>query len=203
MGTLVKKLEKFDRPKKQGLTVTVSGLAGSGKTTIAQIIAQETGLEYVSAGKIFRDLAKKNGVTLEQFSATRSKDVDYMIDQKTLELARKGGVVLDGRITGWVAGTHAQIKIYTKAEDQEIAQRVALRDNKTLKKALKDVQDRNKSDVKAYKKTYGIDATNQTIYNYVLDNTFPTYKEIREMAKLIAEIVKKRFSKQLKTFKKR
>ncbi|MBR9678176.1 MAG: AAA family ATPase [Nanoarchaeota archaeon] len=199
MGTFIKKLEKFDGPKNEALTITVSGLAGSGKTTIAQILAKETGLEYVTAGKLFRDKAKQEGMTLEKFSATRNPKVDLELDKKMLELARKGGVVLDGRITSWTAGTHAQVRIYIKGDEQEIAVRVAKRDNKPFKQALRDVKRRNKTDVKTYKKIYGVNAQDQSIYHYVLDNSFPTYAEIKKLSLLLSKILKKKFSKLLKT----
>lgn len=195
MGTFIKKLEEHDGEKEGGVTITVSGLAGSGKTTIAKIISEETGLKYVSAGKIFRQMAEEKGVSLEEFSATRKPETDLEIDKRTLNLARKGGVVLDGRITGWVAGTHAQVKILTKAEDEEVAKRVAKRDDKTVKQALRDVKKRNESDLKAYQETYGVDATDQSIYNFVIDNTFPAYEEIKKLSHQLGKIINTRFQK--------
>ena len=47
--------------------VTIGGLPGSGKTTVAKILAEKLRLEYVNAGDIFRNLAAKKGLTLEEF----------------------------------------------------------------------------------------------------------------------------------------
>ena len=40
------------------LVVTISGLHGSGKSTYAKALAEEFRLRYVSAGQLFRDIAK-------------------------------------------------------------------------------------------------------------------------------------------------
>jgi cytidylate kinase len=36
------------------MLITISGLPGSGKTTVARLVACELGLEHVYAGEIFR-----------------------------------------------------------------------------------------------------------------------------------------------------
>jgi cytidylate kinase len=42
-----------------------------GKSTVAKALADQFHLRYVSAGKIFRDLAKERGLSLADFSLTR------------------------------------------------------------------------------------------------------------------------------------
>ena len=40
------------------MLITISGLPGSGKTTVARLVAAELGLEHVYAGNIFRRQAE-------------------------------------------------------------------------------------------------------------------------------------------------
>jgi cytidylate kinase len=42
-----------------GLVVTIGGPHGTGKSTYAKMIARQFKLRYVSAGQLFRDLAKE------------------------------------------------------------------------------------------------------------------------------------------------
>ena len=50
------------------VVITISGLPGSGKTTVARLVAKELGLEHVYAGDIFRRQAAEAGVTLEEYT---------------------------------------------------------------------------------------------------------------------------------------
>ena len=49
-----------------GMLITISGLPGSGKTTVARLVARELGLEHVYAGDIFRRQAEEHGLTLAE-----------------------------------------------------------------------------------------------------------------------------------------
>ena len=69
-------------------------------------------MKYMSAGQIFRDIAKGRGMELKEFSKTREKEIDLMIDERLLELAQKGGYVLDGRMAGYVAGDYADERVF-------------------------------------------------------------------------------------------
>ena len=46
------------------MLITISGLPGSGKTTVARLVARDLGLEHVYAGNIFRHQAEAQGLTL-------------------------------------------------------------------------------------------------------------------------------------------
>ena len=64
-------------------TITISGLPGSGKTTVATLLEKETGLAYVYSGKIFRTMAKKYKMTLDDFGryAETHEEVDKELDE--------------------------------------------------------------------------------------------------------------------------
>ncbi|MEM4602157.1 MAG: nucleoside monophosphate kinase, partial [Desulfurococcaceae archaeon] len=70
--------------------IVISGPPGSGKTTQAKIIAERYNLKYFSAGRIFRDIAKQRGLSLEELSSIALKDssVDLEVDRKTFEAAK-------------------------------------------------------------------------------------------------------------------
>ena len=48
--------------------ISVSGLHGTGKSTIAKLIADRLGILYYSTGQMFRDLAKEKNMTLEEYT---------------------------------------------------------------------------------------------------------------------------------------
>lgn len=196
--TYIKFLEPFEkefakRIKKKGLTITVSGPASSGKSTGAKAIAKALRLKYVYVGKIFRDIAKRRGLSLEEFSALREKEVDWEADKRTLKLAMKGNVVLDGRLTGWVAGDWADLKIYYECPLEIRAERAAERDKKSKEEALRDIKKRDEEDNKKYKKLYGIDLFDKSIYDLIIDNSKFSLKDAKTIpVKLVKEFLKKK-----------
>ena len=196
--TYIKFLEPFEKElakkiKKKGLTITVSGPADSGKSTGAKAIAKALKLKYVYVGKIFRDIAKRRGLSLEEFSALREKEVDWEADKRTLKLAMKGNVVLDGRLTGWVAGDWADLKIYYECPLEIRAERAAERDKKSKEEALRDIKKRDEEDNKKYKKLYGIDLFDKSIYDLIIDNSKFSLKDAKSIpVKLVKEFLKKK-----------
>jgi len=60
--------------------VTISGLPGSGTTTVAKLLEKKTGITYVYSGDIFRRMAKKHNMSLEDFGiyCEKHKEVDLM-----------------------------------------------------------------------------------------------------------------------------
>ena len=168
-----------ERTKKHRLTITVSGLSASGKTTISKSLAEAFNLKYYSAGEIFRKIAKERKIPLEKFSGIRPKWLDLAIDRKTLELAVKGNVVLDGRLTGWVAGRWAKVRIWVDCPLYVRAKRMAKRDNISVKKAREIIKQRDEEDRKKYLERYGVDVLDKSIYNMVIKNSRWSLKEAK------------------------
>lgn len=172
-----------------GLVVAVSGKPGSGKTTLAKNLARELNLRYVSMGQIFRGLAKARMLSLEELSRVAEEDpnIDHLIDSTALEEARKGCVVIDGHITAWILRDVAHVKILTYAPLRVRAERLARRDGKTVDGALHEIRVREDSEVKRYKKYYGIDINDLDVFDVVLNTSLLGEEEVTRVA---TEIVK-------------
>ena len=185
MGSYIKKLEEFEKElkiKKEGITVTVSGTSGSGKSNISRAIAKEFRLKHVSVGDIFRNLSKERKMVFEDFTAVREKEIDFRADEETLKLAKAGKIVLNGRLTAWVAGDNADVKIFVTCDINEKAKRVSRRDRKTVAEAKKDLERRDVEDFRVYKELYGLDMNDLGIYNEVIDTTRISMEESARIA---------------------
>ncbi|TET14185.1 MAG: cytidylate kinase [Candidatus Thorarchaeota archaeon] len=151
--------------------ITISGLHGTGKSSVADIVAKRFGLKRVSAGVIFRELAKKRGLTLEEFSIVAEDDesIDRELDALLKTTAMKGNVLLDGQLAGWMAGDYANFKILLTASVDARVKRIAERDEVSLEHARRETLNREKSERERYLEFYGVDISDQSIYDLVLN----------------------------------
>lgn len=163
-------------------TITISGLPGTGKTTVAQLLQKETGLSYVYVGDIFRNLAIQHKMSLEEFGkyCEQHPDVDEKLDDQQLHILRKGNVIVEGRITGWLAYRNniPAFKVLLTADIDIRAQRVVKRENGNVEVRKQEIRQREQSEVTRYKTYYGIDLSDTSIYNIIIDTTQKTPEKI-------------------------
>ena len=173
MGSFIPDLEKdSEEVKRRGITITISGPAASGKSTTARMLAKKINLEYVSMGSIFRELADESGLSLEDYLARSTRDTHRKADLRQLFYAKRGGVVIEGRLGGWVAGNHAQFRFWLTAPIAVRAERYSKRHGVDLKTARELVEKRDLIDVNNYRKFYGIDFKRLDIYDFVINNEY-------------------------------
>lgn len=152
--------------------VAIAGLPGSGKTTAARLAAEALGVRLVSAGGIFRALAEERGMSLEQFSALAERDaaIDKALDQRMAHEARKGPLVMEGRLTAWVCREFKvpAFKVRLDASEQVRAERIARREGIEVARALADNRRREASERTRYLRYYGADMGDERLYDLVL-----------------------------------
>ncbi len=185
---------------KLGLVIAVSGKPGSGKSTLARALAERFGLRYVSLGMIFRRLASERGMTLEEFSrlAEEDRSIDRLIDTISRQEGERGCVVVDGHISAWILKGIAHVKILVYAPAEVRAARIAQRDGKSMEEALEELRIRDSSEAKRYKKYYGIDVNDVTVFDLAINTATFNKKEMIELASRAVELVMKRMSKEQK-----
>lgn len=162
--------------------ITIGGLHGTGKSSVADAIAERFDLRRVSAGVIFRQLAAERGLSLEEFSriAEKDKEIDRLIDDRLKSSAEEGGVVIDGQLAGWMAGDNADLKIMLTAPVEVRVKRIADRDGTDYEDALQETLAREASERERYSEYYGVDISDLSIYDMILDTTDRTLDEVIE-----------------------
>jgi len=151
------------------MIITVGGSIGSGKSTLARLLAQKLDLEYLSIGKIMRDMAKERRMSILDFSLIAEKDhsIDKELDRRQKELAAKGGCVMDSRLGAYML--KADFKIWLDASLRVQAKRIVGRDGGSASEAEIVIARREASETERYKKIYSIDVTDQAVYDLVID----------------------------------
>src|SRR4030042_1676183 len=129
------------------IVVCISGMAGTGKSTLARKLAQKYGLTYYSGGDALRALAAEKGYNslsngwwespegmsfLEQRKTDPS--FDKAVDEKLIEYASQGNVLLDSWTMPWLIAEG--FKIWLAASVEKQADRISRRDNMTVENSL-------------------------------------------------------------------
>jgi cytidylate kinase len=148
------------------MVICISGMAGTGKSTLAKKLAQKYGFDYYSGGDALKVLASEEGYNASQpgwwespqglkFLKQREGDAkfDRAVDQKLLEYTEKGNVLLDSWTMPWLI--KSGFKIWLLASMEKRAARVAQRDQITVEQALKVLKEKEDRTKGIYEKLYG------------------------------------------------
>lgn len=175
---------------KKKIVLCISGMSGCGKSTLAKKIAEKYKLRYFSGGDALKALAleegyksvdkgwweSEEGIKFLQ-KRTQSFLFDKKIDEKLLELAEKGDVVLDSWTMPWLL--KKGFKIWLEASSEERAQRIAQRDKINVEKALTALKEKDAKTKTIYKK----------LYNFCLEEDFSPFDLIIDVNNLNPEKV--------------
>ena len=129
--------------------VTLSGPAGGGTSTTAADLAEALGYEHISGGDIFRSVADERGLTPLELNRLAEDDdeIDRALDRRQREIAtERDDVVLESRLAGWMAGEHADLRLWLDAPLEVRAERVADREDKPADLAREETEAREQSE---------------------------------------------------------
>ncbi|HLC52739.1 MAG TPA: cytidylate kinase family protein [Candidatus Nanoarchaeia archaeon] len=180
------------------MIITISGDAGSGKSTVAKILVEKLQAERVYGGGIFREIAKEKKMVLEEFLdyIKHNPEIELLIDKKIKEkadrLSKQGRtVIVESRVQFHFIPS--SIKVFLKVDLDEAAKRIwkdlsdlktSLSRNEALTSSLNETEQkiltRNKTDRERYKKLYHIDIYNLKNFNLVVDTTKITPQQAAE-----------------------
>lgn len=178
-----------------GAVITVSGPHGTGKSTYAKALAEALNLRYVCAGDLFRELAKERKMGLQEFSriAAEGPAIDHIIDERTKEEAEKGGVVIDAQLGAWMVKKLADMKLLLTAPDEVRMRRIAEREGISIPSARKQTLSRELVQKQRYKKYYGIDVDDLSVYDLRIDTSLHPIEKTKSM---VIETVRNYFNKK-------
>lgn len=174
------------------MIITISGFHGTGKSTIAKLLANKLGILYYSTGQAFRDLAKESNMSLEEYTRFVEKhpDVDKELDNKVVEMAKKGSIIIDSQLSGYILKSIANFKIQLICSLEERVKRMATRDQTSFAEKLKETTIREKSELERFKKLYKIDLSDieSTIafFDLIIDTEHLSIEEIID--KILTEL---------------
>lgn len=171
-------------PARPALTITVGGLAGTGTSTLCGLLSERLDLPYEYAGRIFRQEAARRGLTLAQFGALCEQDpaVDRTLDDRQVALMRAGGVLLEGRMAGWLADHHGldAFSVWVVCDEHERIRRIIEREGGDHAEQRVRTLAREASEQERFLTYHGADLSDLSHYELVLDSTATSPEDLAE-----------------------
>ncbi len=170
-----------------GTKITLTGDLGSGKSAVSRILCAYTGFEYISTGRIQRQLAQDMGIdTLEMnLLADTDPSIDERIDGIFVALGHDPkGYIIDSRMAWFFLPK--SVKIYLKTEVQISVERIMKDPTRnseqyiSKEEAIQKILARKKSENERFLLKYGADCTNLDNFDLVIDTSYQTQEAVGE-----------------------
>ncbi len=206
--------DKTTAKKVESLVICICGMAGSGKSTAARRLAENSGFKYYSGGDALKALALEKGYRNVEcgwwessqgmrFLEKRTKDrnFDEAIDRKLLKVAQKENVVLDSWTMPWLL--EKGFKIWLMASPKKRAERVAKRDGISFEQALRAVNNKEKQTRNIYRRIYGFNLGEDfSPFHLILDTDNLKAEEVFQILCTVVDkcVLKQSHGKHRKTF---
>lgn len=181
------------------MIITITGLPGSGKTTVVKELSRRLGIPWYSIGDLRGIMAQDRGMTIDELNQLGETEAftDNEVDEYQKKLGTSGeSFLMDGRLS-WYFIPHS-FKIFLDVDPQIGAQRIfdAERSQErpdepaytSPEEARGIVEKRVASDVKRYQQYYGVDFLDRTNYDLVIDTSHTTAEEV--INQILAKIPK-------------
>lgn len=168
--------------------ISITGRLGSGKSTVAKLIAAGYGYEIYSTGNIIRTLAAEKGLSALQMNEEmqRNPDIDKELDAATTRISIERAadkLLFDSRMAWNFAAQSFKVYLYV---DTEVAAARVLRDTTrgavetyaSLEEAVNELSGRMNNEHERYMKLYHVDNFDFNNFDLVIDTAHRSPEEI-------------------------
>ena len=168
------------------MIITISGTAGSGKSSVAKALSKKLDYKHYSMGDFQREIAKAKGLSIVQLGELEKTDpsIDKMVDDKQINLGKtQDNFVIDSRLSAHFIPN--SFKIFLDADINVRAKRITkVREAESyadVQKAIDASIKREKTNQERFIEYYEFDFMNMDNYDLVLDSTGKTVEECVEL----------------------
>lgn len=167
------------------MIITISGLPGSGKSTIADLLAKKLKYKRYSMGDLRGKMAMDRGMTIDELNKLGEREdwTDRKVDEYQARLGKKeDNFVIDGRISFYFIPQ--SFKVFLDVDPKVASRRVFKnqRPDEARAKSARELQARMRKraddDDLRYKKYYGITFRDKSRFDLAIDTTDLTPQEI-------------------------
>ena len=176
-------------------SIVISGPPAVGKTTVAKGLANEFKLIYLSGGDVLKEMAKEQGFEVDgddwwdtkeglKFLEQRetNSEFDKKVDEKLIELFKKGGMVITSYTLPWLVDDG--IKIWLDGSHDSSSKRMQTRDNMSSIEAFEITKERYDKNKMLYKKLYDFNFGEDTsVFDKIINTDNLSADQVIELSK--------------------
>lgn len=164
------------------MILSLTGLPGAGKSTIAKLLSEKLQMPWYSIGALRGKMAEERGITIDELNHIGEKHAftDQEVDDYQTTLGKtQDHFIVDGRLA-WHFIPHSY-KIFLDVDSAVAAERIflaakaGLRPDEKPYASVKEVEEaitkRLASDQKRYEQYYQVDYLDRKNYDIVIDTT--------------------------------
>jgi len=176
------------------MILSISGLHGTGKSTIAETIADYLGIKHYSTGEVFRAQAREMNMTVSELTSyiDQHPEVDKVLDDTMIKSAKGGNIVIDSQLSGHLLNKIADFKILLTCPLEIRIKRMAERDGTNYEEKLEETIKRERSEQERFKLLYNINLSDteeaKKTYDLIIDTENLSIKDV--LNKIKSEINK-------------
>jgi len=160
--------------------ITISGYAGTGKSTVGKMLAKKLGYRFLSVGNFAREFAENEfGISINEFQAKCEKEprLDDFVNLKFRDLCNGNeSVVADFRL-GFHFVENA-VNILFVLPEEEAFKRLVGAGRRMEQTDFESVKIRNKNMRRRFMEKYGVDFADANNYDLVIDTSRKTPDEV-------------------------
>jgi len=170
--------------------VTISGPPASGTSTLAEELAEELNYAIINVGDIFRRMADERNLSLSELTELSETDdsIDKELDARLEDIITAhtngdrtpdgDGLIIESRLAAFHADGRANIAVHLHAP---LEVRVSRIDGRT--ETVEDLARREESEAERYQNYYGIDITDRSVYDVIIDTSKVSESETVDQVK--------------------
>jgi predicted cytidylate kinase len=162
--------------------ITLSGLAGTGKSTVGKILEKKLNWKFISVGDYTRKFAEEqHGLSINEFQEKCKKEpeLDDLIDEEFKDYCNE----TDNIIADYRLGFHFvknAFHVFLKAPDNIAASRIQNDDRKKENVTIEYIKKRNQEMKQRFIDKYGVDFTDEKDYDLVIDTENLSPEDVAE-----------------------
>jgi len=162
--------------------ITISGYAGTGKSTVGKMLAEKLNYEFLSVGNFTREFAaKKFGLSINEFQEKCKKEplLDDYVNFKFRDICNsRENFVADFRLGFYFVKNSLNI-LFTLSEE-EAFERLSKAGRSKEQTDFESIRKRNEDMRHRFIEKFGVDFADEKNYDLVIDTSEKTPLEITE-----------------------
>lgn len=173
-------------PTLQQRMISIAGHVGSGKSTVARLISERTGMELFSTGGVFRRMADRMGMTVLELNeyARGHPEVDDEVDGHLRRLAASPRpLVIDSRMAWFfVPGSFKVFLVVDAAEGARRVYGAGRHDehHRSIDAAQEEGKARERVEAHRYLELYGVVRDDWRNYHLIVDSSHASPELVAE-----------------------